>query len=98
MEKVIRASLDRIEGDFAVVHADHDDDADNDEYHKNKFDVPLELVKGAKPGMRLQLYIENDQINRIEIDREATEAASDRIRKKYERLRRGRHLRRHNSI
>jgi Protein of unknown function (DUF3006) len=100
MEKVIRASLDRIEGDFAVVHADHDDDdADNDEYHKNKkFDVPLELVKGAKPGMRLQLYIENDQINRIEIEREATEAARDRIRKKYERLRRGRHLRRHNSI
>ena len=99
MEKVIRASLDRIEGDFAVVHADHnDDDADDDEYHKNKFDVPLELVKGAKPGMRLQLYIENDQINRIEIDREATEGATDRIRKKYERLRRGRHLRRHNSI
>jgi Protein of unknown function (DUF3006) len=100
MEKVIRASLDRIEGDFAVVHADHhdDDSADDDESHKNKFDVPLELVKGAKPGMRLQLYIENDQINRIEIDREATEAARDRIRKKYERLRRGRHLRRRNSI
>jgi hypothetical protein len=98
MEKVIRASLDRIEGDFAVVYADEYDDADNDEYHKNKFDVPLELVKGAKPGMRLQLHIENNQINYIEIDREATEGARDRVRKKYERLRRRRHLRRHSSI
>jgi hypothetical protein len=60
--------------------------------------VPLELVKGARPGMRLQLHIENDQINHMEIDREATEGARDRIHKKYEGLRRGRHLRRHSSI
>jgi hypothetical protein len=112
MEKVIRASLDRIEGDFAVVHLDDEDgdeeeeddeDAPNGEEHhhhhnNNKFDVPLELVKGAKPGMRLQLHIENDEIKYIEIDREATEEARDRIGKKYERLRRGRHLRRHNSL
>lgn len=99
MEKVISASLDRIEGGFAVVYAD--DDVYDNEHHNNnnnKFEVPLELVKGAKPGMRLQLYIENDQINYIEIDREATEAATDRIRKKYERLRRGRHLRRQNNL
>jgi len=88
MEKVIRASLDRIEGDFAVVYSDHDDHNNN-----NKFDVPLELVKGAKPGMRLQLHIENDQINHIEIDKEATEGARDRIHEKYKRLRKGRHLR-----
>jgi hypothetical protein len=99
MEKVIRASLDRIEGDFAIVYADDDatttTTADNDEYHSssNKFDIPLELVKGAKPGTRLQLHIENDHINYIEIDREATKGARNRIRKKYERLRRGRHLR-----
>jgi hypothetical protein len=101
MEKVISASLDRIEGSFAVVYADDDDDDVYDSEHhnnNNKFEVPLELVKGAKPGMRLQLYIENDQINYIEIDREATEAATDRIRKKYERLRRGRHLRRQNNL
>ena len=110
MEKVIRASLDRIEGDFAIVYADdYDDDddattttttADNDEYHSssNKFDIPLELVKGAKPGTRLQLHVENDHINYIEIDREATKGARNRIRKKYERLRRGRHLRQDNSI
>lgn len=89
MEKVIRASLDRIEGDFAVVYSDHDDH----HHHNNKFDVPLELVKDAKPGTRLQLHIENDQIKRIEIDKEATEGAKDRIHKKYERLRKGRHLR-----
>jgi hypothetical protein len=110
MEKVIRASLDRIEGDFAIVYADDDTTtttttttttADNDEYHSsssNKFDIPLELVKGAKPGTRLQLHVENDHINYIEIDREATKGARNRIRKKYERLRRGRHLRKDNSI
>lgn len=107
MEKVIRASLDRIEGDFAIVYADDDaaatttTTADSDEYHSsssNKFDIPLELVKGAKPGTRLQLHIENDHISHIEIDREATEGARNRIRKKYEGLRRGRHLRQDNSI
>src|SRR5918992_1341187 len=99
MEKVIRASLDRIEGDFAIVYADDaataaaaattttTTTADNDEYHSssNKFDIPLELVKGAKPGTRLQLHVENDHINYIEIDREATKGARNRIRKKYER-------------
>ena len=114
MEKVISASLDRIEGDFAIVYADDDaatttttttTTADNDEYHSSsssssnsKFDIPLELVKGAKPGTRLQLHVENDHINYIEIDREATKGARNRIRKKYERLRRARHLRQDNSI
>jgi hypothetical protein len=86
VEKMVRASLDRIEGDFAIVYTDDDDD----DHHK--FDVPVELVNDAKPGMRLQLYIEDNQIKRIEIDRDATEEARDRIRKKYERLRRGHHL------
>jgi Protein of unknown function (DUF3006) len=88
VEKMIRASLDRIEGDFAIVYTD---DGDDDDAH-HKFDVPVELVNDAKPGMRLQLYIENNQIKRIELDRDATEEARDRIRKKYEMLRRGRHL------
>jgi hypothetical protein len=89
-EKIIRASLDRIEGDFAVVYTDGD--SDDDDYDHYKFDVPVELVNDAKPGTRLKLHIENNQIKRIEIDREATEGARDRIRKKYEMLRRGRHL------
>jgi hypothetical protein len=86
VKKVIQASLDRIEGDLAVVYAD-----DGDNTH-HRFDIPVKLVKDAKPGMRLQLHIENNQIKRIEIDREATEEARDRIRKKYEMLRRDRHL------
>ncbi|MFL6486779.1 MAG: DUF3006 domain-containing protein [Nitrososphaera sp.] len=88
VEKVIKASLDRIEGDFAVVYAD---DGDGNDGHR-KFDVPMKLVSDAKPGMRLQLHIENNQIKRIEIDREATKGAKDRIHSKYEMLRRGRHL------
>ena len=87
VEKIVRASLDRIEGDFAIVYTY---DGDDDDHHK--VDVPVELVNDAKPGMRLQLYIEDNQIKRIEIDRDATEEARDRIRKKYERLRRGHHL------
>ena len=67
VEKMVRASLDRIEGDFAIVYTD---DGDGDDHHK--FDVPVELVNDAKPGVRLQLYIENNKIKRIEIDREAT--------------------------
>jgi hypothetical protein len=88
MDRVIRASFDRIEGDFAIVYSDHDD-----EHRYKKFDVPLELVRNAKPGMRLQLHIENSEIKRVEIDKEATEGSRDRIHKKYERLRQGRHLR-----
>ena len=86
VKKVIQASLDRIEGDLAVVYSDEGDD------NHRRFDVPMKLVKDAKPGMRLQLHIENNQIKRIEIDREATDEARDRIRKKYEMLRRGRHM------
>ena len=86
VEKIIQASLDRIEGDFAIVYTE-----DGSGYDHHKFDVPVKLVNGAKPGMRLRLYIENNQIKRIEIDREATGKARDRIRKKYEMLRRGRH-------
>lgn len=92
VEKIIQASLDRIEGDFAVVYADGDSDDNDDDDDRHKFDVPIELVNDAKPGTRLKLHIENNQIKWIEIDREATEGARDRIRKKYEMLRRGRHL------
>jgi hypothetical protein len=87
-KKIIKASLDRIEGNFALVYAD---DLDYDSDH-HKFEIPVELLKDAKPGMRLQLHIENNQISHIEVDREATEEARDRISRKYEMLRRGHHL------
>ena len=87
MEKVIRASFDRIEGDLAILYADHDDDDNENQSFYNKIDVPLESVKDAKPGMRLLLHVESDIIKRIEIDKEATDGARDRISKKYKRLR-----------
>ncbi|MDQ3882886.1 MAG: DUF3006 domain-containing protein [Thermoproteota archaeon] len=93
MERVIRASLDRIEGDFAVIYRDDTSAAHRRRRQQHyKFNVPLEMVKNAKPGTRLKLHIENDHINYIEIDRKATEEARDRIRKRYERLRRGGYL------
>jgi hypothetical protein len=82
IEKVVRAGLDCIEREFAIVYSDNDD---NQDYHEN-FDVSLKLVKDAKVGMRLQLHIENNLIKRIEIDKQATEKAEDRMHKRYERL------------
>jgi hypothetical protein len=87
MEKVIRASFDRIEGDLAILYADHDDDDNENQSFYNKIDVPLESVKDAKPGMRLLLHVESDIIKSIEIDKEATDRARDRISKKYKTLR-----------
>ena len=49
MEKVIKASLDRVEGDFAVIYADEASAAVAHNHHYRS-DVPLELVKNAKPG------------------------------------------------
>ncbi|MEP0824547.1 MAG: DUF3006 domain-containing protein [Nitrososphaera sp.] len=84
MEKrVIKASYDRIEGEHAIIYSDTD---------FQRFDVPLELVDGAKPGMRLELHVENGIVKKIEIDADATRKAKDRIRSKYEKLRQGRHL------
>lgn len=84
MEKrVIKASYDRIEGNHAVIYSDSD---------SQRFDLPLDLVNGAEPGMHLLLHIENNIVKNIEIDEDATREAKDRIRLKYKRLRRGRHL------
>jgi hypothetical protein len=83
MEKVIRASLDRIEGDYAVIY---DEDG-------QKFDLPLEMIEEAKPGMRLRLHIDDNQVKRVKVDRAATDEAKDRISKKYERLRKRKHPR-----
>ena len=57
MENVIRASLDRIEGDFAVVYSDDD----------HKFDVSLELVKGAKPGTRLNCISKTIRLSTLKL-------------------------------
>ncbi|HEU4605138.1 MAG TPA: hypothetical protein VFS46_02750 [Nitrososphaera sp.] len=46
----------------------------------------------AKAGSRILLYLESDQVIGIEVDKKATDEALDRIRKKYERLKRKDHL------
>lgn len=74
--EVVRASLDRFEGEFAVIYSDTDD---------RKFTVPRGMVT-ARPGSRVVLHLENDEVKRIEIDVSATKSARDRIREKYKRL------------
>jgi hypothetical protein len=71
----IKASLDRYEGDMAVVYADDG----------RKFDIPRHMVP-ASPGSRLVLHLEDEEIVKVELDREGTESARDRIMKKYFRL------------
>jgi hypothetical protein len=51
VEKMIRASLDRIEGDFAVVYTD--DGGDDD---RHKFDVPVELLNDEAGNAPAALY------------------------------------------
>ncbi|MEW6605307.1 MAG: DUF3006 domain-containing protein [Thermoproteota archaeon] len=81
--EVIRASVDRFEGEFAVVYSDEDD---------RRFDIPLQLLTGIKPGSRVLVSLENDSIQSVEEDKEATDDARDRIKRKYQKLRAGRHL------
>lgn len=75
--EIIRGSLDRIEGNYAIVYSDNDG---------SKFDVPRSMISDAKPGSKILLYVEGDDIIGIEVDRQATDEALDRIRKKYQRL------------
>lgn len=81
--EVIRASVDRFEGEFAVVYSDEDD---------RRFDIPLQLLSAIKPGSRVLVSLENDSIQSVEEDKEATDDARDRIKRKYQRLREGHHL------
>ena len=74
--EVVRASLDRFEGELAVIYSDTGD---------RRFTVPREMV-AARPGTRVILHLENDVVKRIEIDVSATKSARDRIRDKYKRL------------
>jgi len=78
MEKIIKASLDRIEGDNAVIYSNEG---------TQKFDVPVDMVQGAKAGSRLRLYIVKGQVHHIEVDQNETNDAKERIHRKYDRLR-----------
>jgi hypothetical protein len=89
MEK-IKASLDRFEGDFAVIYSDKDN---------KKFVVPRKLIDSSsdpdiqqKEGTRVLLYIEDTEIIKVDIDKESTKQARRRIRNKLKRLLGRKHL------
>jgi DUF3006 family protein len=80
----IKASLDRVEGNYAVAYSDGD---------RRKFDIPLEMLPtGGKPGNRLILQLDGDVVANVTVDEKATADAKERIRRKYDKLRRGKHL------
>lgn len=85
MENVVKGSFDRLEGKFAVIYSDVDN---------RKFDVSKSMVVGIKSGSRVLLHLNDDgTVIRIEVDAKSTQDALDRIKKKYERLRKGKHIR-----
>lgn len=79
--EVVKASLDRFEGGYAVIYSDDG----------KKFDVPKSMTD-AKAGSRVLLHMEGSCVVKVEEDRKATDEALDRVKKKYERLKRGDHL------
>jgi hypothetical protein len=85
--KTVKASLDRFEENFTVVYSDEDDSI--------KFDIPRELVStNIKEGSRVLVFVqeENNQVIKVELDKEGTEDARKRIISKFQRLLRGEHL------
>lgn len=78
--EAVKASLDGFEGDKAIIYCDRDN---------RKFDVSREILDtDAKPGMRLVLHLDGNIVSSVEIDKQATSDAKDRIRRKYLKLRR----------
>jgi len=85
--KTVKASLDRFEENFAVVYSDEEDSI--------KFDIPRELVSpNIKEGSRVLVFVgeENNQVIKVELDKEGTEDARKRITSKFQRLLKGEHL------
>ncbi|MEO9364111.1 MAG: DUF3006 domain-containing protein [Nitrososphaera sp.] len=86
MEEVeVKASLDRFEGNYAVVYSDDG----------RKFDIARALLpKRTRQGARLKLTISsgNDEVTSVSIDREGEKELKKRIREKLERIKRGEHL------
>lgn len=80
--EVVRASLDRFEGDYAVIYSDDG----------IKFDVPKDLAS-MKAGSRVLLYVKDGAVVRVTADKKATGDAFERVKKKYDRLKKREHLR-----
>jgi hypothetical protein len=78
------AVIDRIEGEWAVVFLQDEQQSVN---------VRLaDLPAGVKEGDYLQIEMRDGEVIRAEIDLDARAAAEERIQAKLDRLRRGDHL------
>lgn len=76
--EIIRASIDRFDGDYAVIYSSD----------RIKFDIPRTMVLGMKTGSNVILYVKDSQVVRVEFDKKSTQAALERITRKYKKLRR----------
>jgi Protein of unknown function (DUF3006) len=96
-DKIVKASIDRFEDvsinnnykKYAIIYSDN--------YPNKKYDVPIELLEKnniiKQAGIRVILYLdENNEIIRLEYDKENTEKSKKRIKTKLKRLLSGRHL------
>lgn len=97
IDKIVKASIDRFEGGsinnnnnrYAIIYSDN--------YPNKKYDVPIELLDKnniiKQEGVRVIIHLdENDEIIRLEYDKENTEKSKKRIKTKLKRLLTGRHL------
>ena len=72
-------TIDRIEGNFAVVLYGTEE--------QHKMDVPLrELPDGAREGHKVVLIFENEKVIDIVIDEEATMQTKERIQSLIDKL------------
>ena len=81
---MMKAVIDRFEGEFAVLIVG------DDEQHLNV--LKKLLPKPSKEGSWLQVEIQNSEVISAVIDEEETANAKQRIADKLARLRRGDHL------
>lgn len=81
---MMKAVIDRFEGDFAILILGDDE---------QRINVPRKLLpKKSREGSWLQVEIQEGEIRSAVIDDEETARAKQRISEKLERLRRGDHL------
>jgi hypothetical protein len=79
----VNGSLDRFEGDYAIIYLDNG----------RKIDVPRTLIsKRTRQGARLEVLLENGNVIGVETDYGATRAIDKRIKEKLEKLKQGKHL------
>ena len=82
--RMIKAVIDRFEGDFAILSIGDDE---------RRFNVPRKsLPKGSKEGSWLQVELDGDTLLHVQLDPEETARARERIAEKMASLLRGDHL------